>query len=34
MSTIKDMWVVGTIDFAAGSPCRFTALNTIVHSVN
>lgn len=33
MSTTKDMWVVGKIDFAAGTPCLFTSINTIVSGV-
>jgi hypothetical protein len=33
MSTTKDMWVVGTIDFNAGTPCLFTPINTIVSGV-
>ena len=34
MSTTKDMWVVGTVDFNAGTPCVFTPINTIVGGVN
>jgi hypothetical protein len=33
MSTVDDMWVVGSIDFNAAVPCRFTPLGTIIHSV-
>lgn len=34
MATTKDMWVVGTVDFNAGTPCVFTPINTIVSGVN
>jgi hypothetical protein len=33
MSTTKDMWVVGSVDFNAGSPCLFTNINTITSNV-
>ena len=34
MSTTKDVWVVGTVDFNAGTPCVFTPFaNTIVSGV-
>jgi hypothetical protein len=33
MSTVDDMWVVGTIDFNAAIPCRFTAVGTLIHNV-
>ena len=33
MSTVKDMWVAGRIDFNAGSPCLYTPINSIVSNV-
>jgi hypothetical protein len=33
MSTTKDMWVVGRVDFNAGSPCLFTDINSITSNV-
>jgi hypothetical protein len=33
MSGAKSVWVVGTIDFAAGAPCVFTPIDSIVTSV-
>jgi len=31
MSTTKDMWVVGKVNFGAANPCRFTPINTVVN---
>lgn len=31
MSTVKDMWVVGKVNFGAANPCRFTAVNSVVN---
>ncbi len=33
MSTVKDMWVVGRVDFNAGTPCGYTPINSIVSNV-
>lgn len=33
MSREGDMWVVGTVNFGAGSPCAFTAINSVVPNV-